>query len=210
MGFSWTTPSSGGSSIINDSTLDEIQTHLDTLFGDVNYDRPTCTYEDINADNFISNESLAEIKEDIILADEQNYCRTHYADHRSVDYTTYDMGYDADHNTTEKTTHYSDENSDYNATQRTTHYVSRLATHNISHNTTQHSSVDSSQQSAYFYDHHAGHYAGENLTVKSSNYNNNVNYANTNDNSAYNWFVGGPWCAYVSPDLSGDPSDGLA
>jgi len=39
MGFSWTTPSSGGASIIDDSTLYQIQTNLETLFGDVDYDR---------------------------------------------------------------------------------------------------------------------------------------------------------------------------
>jgi hypothetical protein len=189
MGFSWTTPSSGGESIINDSTLDQIQTHLVTLFGDVDYDRPTCSYEDINADDHISNESLAEMKEDIILADEMNTCRTHYTDHRSSDYATYDVGRDLDHNDTEKTTHYSDENSDYNATQRTTHYTSRLATHNITHNSTQHVSVDSGHQSVHLADHHGTHYNNENLDAQGANQISHGGGLQWSNMGTYDWAV---------------------
>jgi len=118
--------------------------------------------------DYISNESLAEIKEDIILADEMNYCRTHYTDHRSSDYATYDITRNLDHNDTEKSIHYADENSDYNATQRTTHYDSRLHTHNVTHDSTKHISVDSSQNSTHLNDHHGGYYSSENSDADST------------------------------------------
>jgi len=99
MAYTWTTVTSG-STLIQDEIMDEIHSYLNSLYSELELDPHSWGYnasEDMKEDDTY----MSEIKTAIEYADEMNYCRTHYAEHRSLDLSDYNAGKDTTHFTTQ-------------------------------------------------------------------------------------------------------------
>ena len=154
MGFTWTEISIGDE--ITAAVIAEMRTNLNTLYG--NLDLAAWIWSNIPVqDKIIPATQYTEFKDVTDNADDQNYCRTHYATHDSSYNVTHDTTLYADHDTT------------------------HLNDHNTGHNSGQDSSINSNNLSGYngtnlSFDyapnyqfvnggHNTSHYNGHNIEI---------------------------------------------
>jgi hypothetical protein len=132
MAFSWTNTVSPGE-VIENEIYAEIYDNLDSLYNSIDRSDLITDRPDINDYDLITNEVLTDIKDEVVVIDELNYCRTHYDNHRIADYVTYNVDHDADQNTSEKSDHDSTHQSTHYATHDDTHNTTKWISHNVTH-----------------------------------------------------------------------------
>jgi hypothetical protein len=153
MGYSWIEVNI--SNPILSDIINEIHDNLDLLYDDLEINR-----RDWESDEEVEDSHMSTIKTAIEHADDMNYCRTHYTDHKTNDLDGYYVSHDESYNLTEDTDHDVTYDSLYKVDAYDDHYNNRL------------------------YDHYTGHRDNVNLTHRATNYigydiNDNVTHLNS-------------------------------
>jgi hypothetical protein len=183
MSFDWTGYIAVSGNNISDEIPEKVYNNLDILYGDVDADVPSREDDPILENEIITNEVLTDMKDEVVLIDSLNYCRTHYDGHRIVDNATYDVTYDSDYNATEKSDHDSTEYTTHYDTRDNIHYTTRLYSHNLTHDNSDEVSVQTTHDNDENSDHDSGRNTAEKTSVK------------TVENGAY--YGGVQWTNYV-------------